>query len=261
MNLADLQQIKEREHAARKKIVLRCCMAAGCTSSDSKGVKERLEKAVAEAGLHNDVEVRGVGCMKLCCVGPLVQVDPAAALYINVTAENAPSIIDALKGGKAHVEQADPQSPFFAKQQSIVLANSGIIDPERIESYIAVDGYTALHNVLTEFDPKAVIETIVEQRPARSWRRGIPDRPQVGHRRQIVRSQEIRHLQRRRRRSRRVHGPQRPRERPAQRPRGHGHRRLRGRCRPRFHLCACRVSARHQPPADRDQTGQAASAC
>jgi len=161
MNFADLQQIKEREHAACKKIVLRCCMAAGCTSSDSKGVKERLEKAVAEAGLHNDVEVRGVGCMKLCCVGPLVQVDPAAALYINVTAENAPSIIDALKGGKAHVEQADPQSPFFAKQQSIVLANSGIIDPERIESYIAVDGYTALHNALTEFDPKAVIETIV----------------------------------------------------------------------------------------------------
>ena len=46
MTLNDLQQIKETELAARKKIVLRCCLAAGCTSSDSKGVKESLEKAV-----------------------------------------------------------------------------------------------------------------------------------------------------------------------------------------------------------------------
>ena len=94
-NQLELQQIKDRELAAGKKIVLRCCMAAGCTSSDSKDVKERLERAVAEAGLQNEVEVRGVGCMKLCCAGPLVQVDPAETLYANVTAETAPSIIAA----------------------------------------------------------------------------------------------------------------------------------------------------------------------
>ncbi len=161
MTLADLQQIKERELAAQKKVVLRCCLAAGCTSSDSKGVKERLEKAVAEAGLHNDVEVRGVGCMKLCCAGPLVQADPAGTLYTNVTAENAPSIIAALKGAPTTLETADPKAAFFALQQSIVLANSGLIDPERIEGYIAVDGYTALLNALTELDPKGVVETIV----------------------------------------------------------------------------------------------------
>jgi bidirectional [NiFe] hydrogenase diaphorase subunit len=161
MNLAELQQIKERELASRKKIVLRCCMAAGCMSLDSKGVKARLEKAVDEAGLHNDVEVVGVGCMKLCCAGPLVQGDPSSPLYTNVTAENAPTIIAALKGGKSPIEQADPLSPFFAQQQSIVLANSGLIDPDRIEAYIAVDGYAALLNALTELDPKGVVETLV----------------------------------------------------------------------------------------------------
>ena len=98
MTLHDLQQIKAKEQAARKKITLRCCMAAGCMSSDSKGVKQQLEKAVAEAGLQDEVEVRGVGCMKLCCEGPLVQADPQNTLYIKVTAENAPSIIAALKG-------------------------------------------------------------------------------------------------------------------------------------------------------------------
>jgi bidirectional [NiFe] hydrogenase diaphorase subunit len=162
MILNDLIQIKEKEQAARKKIVLRCCLAAGCMSSDSKGVKEQLDKAVAEAGLQNEVEVRGVGCMKLCCEGPLVAVDPQDQLYVKVTAENAPSIVAALKGGKAGAAQTDPKAAFFSQQFSIVLANSGQVDPERIESYIAVDGYQALHEVLHEMTPKEVVEAMVK---------------------------------------------------------------------------------------------------
>ena len=92
MTFSDLQQIKEKELASQKKIVLRCCMAAGCMSSDAKGVKEELDKAVAAAGLQDSVEVRGVGCMKLCCEGPLVQADPAKALYVKVSPQNAPAI-------------------------------------------------------------------------------------------------------------------------------------------------------------------------
>ena len=161
MTLHDLQQTKEKELAARKKIVLRCCLAAGCTSSDSKGVKERLEQAVAEAGLQEQVEVRGVGCMKLCCDGPLVQADPPNALYIRVTPANAPTIVAALKGGRSTLAQADPNAPFFTKQHSIVLANCGVIDPERIEAYIAMDGYQALHEALVEMAPKDVGETVV----------------------------------------------------------------------------------------------------
>jgi len=160
MILNDLIQIKEKEQAARKKI--RCCLAAGCMSSDSKGVKEQLDKAVAEAGLQNEVEVRGVGCMKLCCEGPLVAVDPQDQLYVKVTAENAPSIVAALKGGKAGAAQTDPKAAFFSQQFSIVLANSGQVDPERIESYIAVDGYQALHEVLHEMTPKEVVEAMVK---------------------------------------------------------------------------------------------------
>src|SRR6516165_6881238 len=161
MILNDLIQVKEKELAARKKVVLRCCMAAGCMSSNSAGVKEQLEKAVAESGLQNEVEVRGVGCMKLCCEGPLVQADPKNELFIKVTPENAPSIIASLKGGKCAVAKSDPNAAFFTRQLSIVLANSGVVDPERIESYIALDGYLALHEILNEMTPKDVVETMV----------------------------------------------------------------------------------------------------
>ena len=162
MILHDLLQIKERELAGRKKITLRCCQAAGCLSSGAKGVKEQLEKAVAQAGLQDQVEVRGVGCMKLCCQGPLVQADPQNSLYVNVTEETAPSLVAALQGGRTDVEQADPNAAFFKQQMFIVLANSGIIDPERIESYLAADGYQALHEALNEMSPKEAVETMVQ---------------------------------------------------------------------------------------------------
>jgi bidirectional [NiFe] hydrogenase diaphorase subunit len=159
---ADLLQIKARELAGRKKITLRCCMAAGCMSSGAQGVKQQLEKAVAEAGLQDQVEVRGVGCMKLCCEGPLVQADPQNSLYIKVTPENAPSVVAALQGGQTDVAQADPDSAFFKRQMFIVLANSGVIDPDRIEGYIAADGYQALHEVLSEMAPKDVVAAMVQ---------------------------------------------------------------------------------------------------
>jgi bidirectional [NiFe] hydrogenase diaphorase subunit len=160
MTHPELLEIKEREKSQRKKVVLRCCMAAGCMSLNSKGVKEQLDQAVAKAGLKDTVEVRAVGCMKLCCEGPLVQADPQKNLYVKVTPENAPSIIGGLDGGNANVSQTDPEAAFFKKQLSIVLANSGVVDPERIESYIAADGYEALHHVLREMSQNEVVDAI-----------------------------------------------------------------------------------------------------
>ena len=176
MVIDDLIEIQDKERAARKKYTLRCCMAAGCMSSDSKGVKEALDKAVKEHGLEAEVEVRGVGCMKLCCQGPLVQIDsedPSSAcvqidshgqgpLYQKVTAATAASVVGALKGQKGTIQAGDSNHPFFTEQLPIVLANSGYVNPERIESYIAADGYRALHDVLREMSPKEVVETIVK---------------------------------------------------------------------------------------------------
>src|SRR5512138_2889737 len=139
MLLSDLLEIKEKELAARKKFTVRCCMAAGCMSSNAEGVKGGLTQAVQAAGLGDQVEVRGVGCLRLCCEGPLVQVDPSGTLFEKVTPQDAPSIIKSLQGAKTTARIGDPHSPFFTRQMSIVLENSGMIDPDRIEAYIAVD--------------------------------------------------------------------------------------------------------------------------
>ena len=46
--------------------------------------------------------------------------------------------------------------PFFTKQMQIVLADSGAIDPEKIEPYVARGGYTALAHALREMSPEEV---------------------------------------------------------------------------------------------------------
>jgi bidirectional [NiFe] hydrogenase diaphorase subunit len=163
MVIEDLNAIAEKEHSTRKKTVIRCCMAAGCISSRSDAVKAALERAVSAANLGDQVEVRGVGCMRLCCEGPLVGVDPEARLYEKVTPEDAPDLVASTQGqGGAKIKQGDLDQPFFRKQLSIVLANSGLVDPERIESYIAADGYRALHAVLREMTPKVVVDSMIK---------------------------------------------------------------------------------------------------
>jgi bidirectional [NiFe] hydrogenase diaphorase subunit len=169
MELTELLEIARKEQVVKKPVQIRCCMAAGCLSTNSKAVKQNLEAAITEAGLDKQVEVSGVGCMRLCCQAPLVQVDTQtdAVLYEKVAPENASSIIAALNGGVATVQQADLTHPFFTNQMPIVLENSGKIDPERIQSYIATNGYQALYHVLHEMTPGEVVDTI-----ARSGLRG-----------------------------------------------------------------------------------------
>src|SRR5512144_2424297 len=96
MDLAELQEIGESERQARKPVRIRCCVAAGCLSANAQLVKQRLEETISAAGLDDSVEVCGVGCMRLCSAGPLVQVDPDGALYQGVIPGDAPAIVAAL---------------------------------------------------------------------------------------------------------------------------------------------------------------------
>jgi len=163
MQLDDLNAIAAKEKAAAKKVCLRTCMSAGCMSSQADVIKKNLDAEAKAQGLEADVEVRRVGCMGFCGQGPLVGVDHddgREELFEFVKPEDAPAIVSSLKGGQCDVQRGDPKHPFFAKQVKIVRANGGIVDPESIEDYIAVGGYQALHQALTEMKPPEIIEAI-----------------------------------------------------------------------------------------------------
>jgi len=165
MQLDDLNAIAGKHIGSRKKITLRTCMSAGCMSSQADVIKKNLEAEVKAQDLDAEVEVRRVGCMGFCGQGPLIGVDGLSAkekLFEFVKPENAAAIVGSLKGGACDVQVGDPDHPFFAKQMRIVRANGGIVDPERIEDYIAIGGYKALHHVLTELQPAQVVEEVTK---------------------------------------------------------------------------------------------------
>src|SRR5689334_15055122 len=108
MELAELEDLAQKERDARKPVRLRCCTAAGCVSSGSQAVKDRLDRAVAERGLAERIQIQAVGCLRLCCNGPLVQADPTGELFELVKPDDAPALIDALDGKPGGPRRGDP---------------------------------------------------------------------------------------------------------------------------------------------------------
>ena len=257
MIIDDLDAIAEAERSSGKKIVIRCCMAAGCMSSHSEAVKTALEKVIRDSGLSDRIEVRGVGCMRLCCQGPLVGIDPEGVIYEKVTPEDAPALVISTQGGEAEGQEGRPEPPLL-HEAALRGARQQRADRPRADRVLhrgrRLPG--AARRAARD-DAQRRGRECDQERAAGARGRGIFHRPEVGHGGQDARHPEIRGLQRGRGRPRRVHGPQRPRKRPAQRPRGHGHRRLCRRREPGLHLRPRGVPARHQAAADRHQAGEA----
>ncbi len=149
---------KEKTAQAKDEITINVCVAAGCMSSGSDKVKEALISAAASAG--KPCGVKGVGCMGLCEAGPLVQVGENGTLYRGVTAADAPDVLKSLTSSPVNRLLCRSDVPFFKRQKKIVLENSGVIDPERIEDYIARDGYTALQKALSQMSPPEIIQEV-----------------------------------------------------------------------------------------------------
>jgi len=160
MTLEELEQIASDVRATKEKCPqeLNVCVAAGCLSLHSDSVKTALEKEVQRTGAS--CRVRGTGCMGLCSLGPLVSSEPEGVLLKNVSEADAPEIVASLEQGTPERLRCSKAQPFFQRQTGIVLENSGRVDPEKIEEYIAASGYEALLHSLTEMAPAQIVQEI-----------------------------------------------------------------------------------------------------
>ncbi len=183
MNICELENIKQqfiKEINFRKlgdtsgveyKYDVMVCGGTGCRSCKSKKVQDALEEMVKTKGLENLIKVHGVGCFGLCVNGPIVLIYPNDALYEKVAVEDVEEIVSSLaedklverllhhEDGKA-IKKKDEMS-FCKKQKYIARNNSEFMCLENIlEDYIALDGYKALHKVVSEMKPEEVIKVI-----------------------------------------------------------------------------------------------------
>ena len=151
------------------------CGGTGCTSSNSLTIVNKLKEEIERQGLSDEVNVITTGCFGLCALGPIMVVYPEGSFYSMVKVEDIPEIVEEhlLKGrivtrllyqetGEEDTVKSLNKTAFYAKQKRVALRNCGVIDPEKIDDYIAQDGYAALGKVLTEMTPDQVIQTILD---------------------------------------------------------------------------------------------------
>ena len=157
-----------------------CCGGTGCTSSGSLKIQEAFVREIEKQGLAEEVKVVQTGCFGLCALGPVVILYPDGTFYSRVTEDDVAEIVSEhlLKGrpverlvyndvSEGHEAEEGSHSSlnhttFYKSQYRLALRNCGVINPENIEEYIAMDGYAALGKVLTEMTPDEVIQTILD---------------------------------------------------------------------------------------------------
>ena len=185
MDIKTLNEIKDRlapemhariSHGVASKYTVLVCGGTGCSSGKSLEMMNQMKEEVAKQGLSDKVDIHMVGCFGLCALGPIMIVYPEGAFYAKVQPEYITKIVEEhFKNGipvkeYLYEETVNPdgsikaytETDFYKKQLRIALHNSGIINPEVIEEYIARDGYQALYKVLTEMTPDQVVDEILK---------------------------------------------------------------------------------------------------
>ena len=157
----------------RYRLHLMLCAGTACVSNKSFEIKEALNRALAKQGLDKEVCVVMTGCNGFCAVGPIMTVMPDGIFYHSLTEDVIPHLVEEhfLKGRPVKELMFTPPEDqvaipkikdigFFAHQTLVALRNRGLIDPEKIDEYIARDGYRALAKALTEMTPDDIVNEI-----------------------------------------------------------------------------------------------------
>ena len=170
-----LEKLREEIQADRDPTTpcIMVCGGTGCLALASDEVAAAFEKALQEQGVEAKVALKITGCPGFCEQGPLVVIHPERIFYTRVKPKDVPGIVtktiingeiierllyqDPLTGEKIKYET---DVPFYKEQKRILLKDSGLIDPRKIEDYLAAGGYRALEKALFDKTPEGVVEEV-----------------------------------------------------------------------------------------------------
>jgi len=192
---------KERARQDKYHRRIFCCTSTACLSAGAGQVHTTLDQAVTACNCdENEVEVVKTGCMGLCSEGPLVRVEEKEknpVLYGNISSDLAQQIvsrhvpmgeIDEETNSEQHDQSETSHDilhtraslrrarsrteldkniisldlPFFTKQVKVVLSETGRINPDNLDDYLAHGGYKALAHVLDKKTPQDVCDEILQ---------------------------------------------------------------------------------------------------
>jgi NADH-quinone oxidoreductase subunit F len=193
-----LENVAQRRDLSRQawqaKLVADLYITVGTgTCGLAAGAQDTLAAIEDELGRRNRSALIGqVGCVGMCSYEPMIELQATGhgrMSYGQATAENIPEIFaayfeDAPLVNGVVVGEVVPDStvqaghtlqslsfvhpkqhiriPFQQRQLRVVLSNCGLIDPESIDEYLAMDGYAALEKIIVSMTSEEVIEEMIQ---------------------------------------------------------------------------------------------------
>lgn len=154
-------------------IKIKVCMGPSGIASGGADVIQAFKKELNIVGIKAEIgdrcSVHKVGCLGLCAKDLLVEVniDGKKTTYENIKPNKVSRIV------KEHIVKGNTVTKwtvgkeyydFYEKQMKVVLSNCGEVDPEDIDSYIAVGGYEAAKKALTSMSPEEIVEIVNNSR-------------------------------------------------------------------------------------------------
>jgi NADH-quinone oxidoreductase subunit F len=151
------------------------CGGTGCQSSGSPAVKDALLEELDKRNLTEEIKVVETGCNGFCALGPIMVAYPEGVIYVSLKPTDIPELVEEhlIKGrivtrllyrepGTDKIIPTMQDIPFFSLQELRVLRNRGLIDPEKIDEYIARDGYAGMAKALTEMTPDQIVKEMLD---------------------------------------------------------------------------------------------------
>ncbi len=172
----ELKNVQKRFKAGRdpKKPSVTICGGTGCLAYGTQKLIDSFREELAKRNLTDKIDFRTSGCHGFCERGPMVVVGPENIFYQRVGLGDAAEIIDKtlLKGEVIdrllYVDPAtgekivhEEEVPFYKKQTRLVFGLNFKIDPQKLEDYLAIDGYSALGKALT-MKPEEIIQQVIK---------------------------------------------------------------------------------------------------
>ncbi|MBI2869718.1 MAG: NADH-quinone oxidoreductase subunit NuoF [Chloroflexi bacterium] len=149
------------------------CGGTGCRAYGVETVAAAFRDELKKQELTDKIDLRLTGCHGLCERGPIISIKPAGIFYQRVGVKDVPDVIagtvlkgavidrllykNPLTGEKAVHEH---ELPFYSSQNRLVFGANGFIDPESVDDYLAIGGYTALSKALSGMSPDQIVEEV-----------------------------------------------------------------------------------------------------
>ena len=155
------------------RLTVNVCVDTGCAALGAGNIFESMCREVRDRGLDGQIDVNPVGCPGFCQRGPVMVINPYDIFYQQVDESDVKDIVGETllnfnilgrllfpdsRTGRRYVYAKE--NPFYAKQRRLVMRDSGLIDPKKVEDYVSRGGYGALAKVLGGMSPEDVIDTV-----------------------------------------------------------------------------------------------------